>query len=67
MISIVVNGEIRPFDQKPSGRELLARLGLSEAPLVVELNGTVISRQDFLERQLVDNDNIELVTIVGGG
>ena len=45
-------------------------IGLSE-PLgethLLELNGQVVPRQDFSKAHLRDGDNLEVVTLVGGG
>ncbi len=67
MTTICVNGQNRPFDGPVDGAGLLLALGLSEAPLVVELNGKVMSRDEFARISLQESDSVELVSIVGGG
>ena len=63
----VVNGESMELDDSITGIELLARLGIPASVVVVELNGEVVKREEFLERRLADGDALELLTVVGGG
>jgi thiamine biosynthesis protein ThiS len=64
---VFVNGAARELDEGTTGGQLLASLQLNAATLVVELNGQVVKTTEFLERTLVEGDNVELVTVVGGG
>ncbi len=67
MISIRVNGERRSC---PAGLELedvLRHLGYQPEVVVVELNGTILSRSQWPGRAVVESDALEVVTIVGGG
>jgi thiazole tautomerase (transcriptional regulator TenI) len=54
----------------PAGTTLSAFLstkGLTERMVVVELNGTVLSRSSFASTVLRDSDRVEMVQAVGGG
>jgi len=46
---------------------LLAVLGLSEAPVVVELNGAIVRRAEQAATPLCDADRMEIVRLVAGG
>lgn len=66
-IRVVVNGEPQ---QVPAGlpvTDLLVRLGLAGRPLAVEINRTVVPRRLLAERLLAAGDQLEIVTLVGGG
>jgi sulfur carrier protein len=46
---------------------LLQKLGYRPELVVVELNGSILSRSQWSQRIVVDGDQLEVVTIVGGG
>ena len=62
-----MNGEKRDIEKNMSLAALLAKLGLQELPLAVELNGHVIKRQHHAVTPLREGDRLEIVTFVGGG
>lgn len=47
--------------------ELLKQLDIHQATVVAEINGKIITRQDFSQTQLSSGQRIELVRFVGGG
>ena len=47
--------------------QLLEVLGLDPRTVVVELNRTIIRKQQLIETILKENDTVELVHFVGGG
>lgn len=47
--------------------DLLAEPPWRDRKLLVELNGTVVRKEDYAVIQLSDGDRIELVHFVGGG
>ena len=65
-----INGEIKSIDN--SYKEffldgLIKHLGYQPQLVVVELNGTIINPQDWINTKIKDGDCLEVVTIVGGG
>lgn len=67
VITIVVNGEKRTC---PAGLELrgaLTHMGYHPDLVVVELNGRILPRSQWLGQTVVESDVMEVVTIVGGG
>jgi sulfur carrier protein len=67
MLTLTVNGKQCRLPAPLSGAALLAELDINASTLVVELNGSIVRREDFLALELQDGDVLELVTIVGGG
>lgn len=67
MISISVNGESKRCPPGLEIRELLLHLGYQPDVVVIELNGTILSRSQWSGRRVVESDAMEVVTIVGGG
>lgn len=65
-ILINVNGEPRVARAAFSVRDLLAELRLPLERLAVELNRELLPRDRF-DRKLAAGDQIEIVTLVGGG
>lgn len=66
-ISVTVNGEERPVATGTTALELIESLGLAGRPLAVEVNESVVPRSRLADRPLVAGDQIEIVTLVGGG
>ena len=69
MEMLIINGGERQF---PEGTPsllagLLRQLGINEATVVVELDGSIIAREDFGKTQLSPGQNVELIRFVGGG
>lgn len=64
---LVVNGQPMTFDELLSVAELVVQLGYDRALVAVERNQEVVPRRTWDEAQLQDNDEIEVVTFVGGG
>jgi sulfur carrier protein len=66
-IAISVNGEVR---RCPAGLTLpavLEALGYRPQLVVVEFNGTILPRSQWPGQPVVESDQLEVVTIVGGG
>ncbi len=66
-MKLTVNGQEREYFSPLDGAGLLAALDIPASTVVVELNGEIIQRKNFLTHALNDGDVLELVTLVGGG
>ncbi len=69
-MNIQINGEIKKIEPERkllSLANLIEQLGYHPQLIVVEYNGTIISSKDWEQQQIKDGDNLEIVTIVGGG
>ncbi len=67
MIEIVVNGEPRQIALGATVASLLADLGVEPRQVAVEVNLELVPRTRHAERALAAGDNLEVVTLVGGG
>ena len=67
MITIKLNGEPRPADPDWTIGDLLVDLDINNRYCAVERNQELIPREQHMECQLQDGDQIEIVTLVGGG
>jgi sulfur carrier protein len=67
MIEIVVNGEPRQIVRGTTVASLLADLGVEPRQVAVEVNLELVPRTRHAERALAAGDNLEVVTLVGGG
>jgi len=66
-ISIVVNGRQK---QVPTGctlLQLLAELGIQPAGIAVEVNCRIQTGSQFATTTINESDQIEIVSLVGGG
>ena len=64
---VYVNSEPREFSSPLSLADLITQLDLPPARIALELNRTVVRRNDWSTTELRDDDRIEIVHFVGGG
>lgn len=66
-MQIRINGTLHEHPAGISGAQLLEAIDWTAATLVAEVNGRIVRRDEFLALELHDGDELELVTVVGGG
>jgi len=66
-LQIVVNGEARDVPENTSIADLLEALSVSPRGVAVEVNLQLVPRQQHAQHLLAAGDQIEVVTLVGGG
>ncbi len=69
-MKLSINGEIKeiiPTSKNFSVEDLIKLLGHQPQLVVVELNGSIITPQEWINTKIKDGDCLEIVTIVGGG
>lgn len=66
-ISLSVNGEPRHVAAGATVAALLEVLEVTTRHVAVELNGQVVPRSAHASRALAPGDQLEIVTLVGGG
>jgi thiamine biosynthesis protein ThiS len=66
-IQIVVNGQLRAAPPGQSLSELLAWLGIDRARVAVELNRSIVRRDDWEKTEVGEGATLEIVQFVGGG
>ena len=64
---IVVNGKPVACEAETSLHALILQLGFKPEAVVVERNGDLAPREDFVRTRLEDGDKLELLHFVGGG
>ena len=63
-----INGEIKEFESKIENiSELLKVLNVNSKFVAVELNGSIVYKEDFETTEVKDGDKLEIVSFVGGG
>jgi thiamine biosynthesis protein ThiS len=67
LIRVVVNGEPRSLPEGFSVARLLDWLAVDPAKVAVELNRSIVRRQDWTAATVEDGAQIEIVWFVGGG
>lgn len=65
-MTITVNGQNRVIEPGTTIRSLAVQFNLVPEKIAIELNRRLV-RRDGYDRPLVDGDQVELVTFVGGG
>jgi thiamine biosynthesis protein ThiS len=66
-MQIVFNGESRDVRQKITVAQLLDELALDPRRVAVEVNLELVSRDRHVAVSLQEGDQLEVVTLVGGG
>ena len=66
-MEITVNGELKTVPDNATVTQLLEQLGLQPRYLAVERNRELVPRTRHAECHLAPDDQIEIVTLVGGG
>ena len=64
---LMVNGDEFDFSAGNTVRQLLEQLHLMSRPVAVERNGQIVPHSTFDQAELLEGDNLEVVTLVGGG
>ncbi len=64
---IFVNGEPKTLESTVNVAGLLERLDLAGKRVAVEVNREIVPRSRHAERELHDNDRVEIVVAIGGG
>lgn len=67
MMKLSVNGREVQVEEGITGLQLLEQLDRNSSTLVIERNGSIIPLKEFHTLTLADGDELELVTLVGGG
>lgn len=67
MITVTVNGKDHSLPGESSVAEALESLGLSNRPLLIEINRQALLRSDWAATTVRHGDRIELIQIVAGG
>ena len=66
-MQITVNGDPREAPSETTVAALLAELKLAPEYVAVEVNRDVVPRQRHAQHVLQEGDQLEIVTLVGGG
>lgn len=66
-MNIIVNGQCRQASENTTVAELLDSLNLPRQRVAVEVNLQLVPRELHEEHLLRDGDQLEVVTLVGGG
>lgn len=66
MIRVTINGE-RKEVSNPNLKEIVESMGFDTQKFVIVLNGEIIPKSMVAEVDVKENDDIEILTIMGGG
>lgn len=66
-MTIMLNGEAREWPQPRTVADLLTELDIDTRMVAVERNRLVVKRAKFNDTVVVEGDEIEIVSFVGGG
>lgn len=66
-MNVILNGKEFLLDKKISLNDFLIIHNINTNNIVVEINGSIITKSLWDQYVLKENDKIEIVTAVGGG
>jgi thiamine biosynthesis protein ThiS len=64
---ITVNGESIGLEDRYTASDLIERYHLADRPCAVEINRQLVPKAHHREHRLTEGDEVEIVTLVGGG
>ena len=67
MSTIQVNGQSHPLESPVTVTNLLDTLGLAGKPVVIELNGEALLRDQYPDTLVQPGATLEIVTLAAGG
>lgn len=66
-LSIQLNGEPTRLDNVQTVADLVKHLGYENKRIAIEMNGSIVTRSQYAQTSLKENDDLEIITAVGGG
>lgn len=66
-IKITINGEILEVENNTSIKDIIELLKVENQSIVAEIDGQVVSKNEFENFKVYENAKIELIRFVGGG
>jgi thiamine biosynthesis protein ThiS len=66
-MKLQINGEARDFDSPLTLAGLVDQLGMKADRVAIELNRSIVARDQWLQTDLAEGDRLEIVQFVGGG
>jgi len=66
-MNLVINGEARDFSPPLTLAGLVEQLGMKSDRVAVELNRSIVAREQWANTGLAEGDRLEIVHFVGGG
>ena len=67
MIEIQLNGKTHRLQKSLNVSQLLNSLMINKKKVAIEINGEVLSKDNYDSYRVKQNDVIEIVTFIGGG
>jgi len=66
-MQVILNGKEEILETIQSLSEFLLRKGFNPETVIVEYNGEIVKKHEWLEVFLQDHDRLEVLKFVGGG
>ena len=66
-MKLQINGEVQDFNPPLTLAGLVDQLGMKADRVAVELNRSIVARDQWAKTVLADGDRLEVVHFVGGG
>lgn len=66
-MNVTVNGQPAVLPERSSIVQLLREHDLADKPCAVEINRNIVPKREHDSHELNEGDEIEIVTLVGGG
>jgi len=67
MIEIQLNGKLYSLSEGVNIDSLLEKLSIPKGKVAIELNRKVLHKENYTKTVLKNNDQVEIVTFIGGG
>lgn len=66
-LQINLNGKLTRYENVQTIADLVQLLGYTNKRIAIEANGNIVTRSEYAQTKLANNDSLEIITAVGGG
>ncbi|MCK5897711.1 MAG: sulfur carrier protein ThiS, partial [Methylococcales bacterium] len=66
-MNIFINGDRRDYGENTTVANIVADLGFTNKRIAVELNKEILPFNDYAQKNIQENDKLEIVQAIGGG
>lgn len=66
-MKLIINGEIKNFETVSSVLDIMTETKMLERKAAIAVNGSFVSKENYAETALKDDDTLEIITPMQGG
>lgn len=64
---IKVNGKDFDWEEQLTVKALLQKKGFTYSRIIVMINGELVTKEDYANKQIMDEDDVQVIHLMAGG